>query len=356
MSENPPVKRYAVDVRLFLATITTAMTIAFGIGVSMGPSPPPAFVSTITESNPNTWQHLPDRQVELKQPREPDVPDSEHQPAGQHLLVDIKSVDSDFLDSEERLAKAMVDAVKAGGLTLLSYHCHSLIPAGVSCVGVLLESHISFHTWPEEGVITLDLFTCGPKPLLPLIPKIEELFGVGEAPVMQWSHELRGFRHNSDPKSPTHHLENDSDLAFWVLSPLDLYMKEQVYSGRSKYQQIDIWDILELDATPSYEDALRAGLEEGDPRWLTPEVATPDRLLFLDGTLQVSQIDIVMNERVYGLLVQVRLTLTPSLYYHIVDQYLRCRIPRSLGAAGHVCSSQPEICGHCRRRRRSGAP
>ena len=33
-----------------------------------------------------------------------------------------------------------------GGLTLLSYHCHSLLPAGVSCVGVLLESHISFHT------------------------------------------------------------------------------------------------------------------------------------------------------------------------------------------------------------------
>eukprot|EP00536_Pseudo-nitzschia_multiseries_P014414 jgi/Psemu1/214583/e_gw1.698.6.1 len=79
----------------------------------------------------------------------------------QHLLVDIKGIEATFLDSEERLAKAMVDTVNHAGLTMLSYHCHKLIPKGVSCVGVLLESHISFHTWPDEGVITLDLFTCG---------------------------------------------------------------------------------------------------------------------------------------------------------------------------------------------------
>ncbi len=51
-------------------------------------------------------------------------------------------------------------------------------PAGVSCVCVILESHISFHTWSEEGVVTLDLFTCGDNPLLPVVPKLEKLFGV----------------------------------------------------------------------------------------------------------------------------------------------------------------------------------
>jgi hypothetical protein len=68
----------------------------------------------------------------------------------QHLLVDIKGIEADFLDSEVRLAKAMVDTVNNAGLTMLSYHCHKLIPKGVSCVGVLLESHISFHTWPGK--------------------------------------------------------------------------------------------------------------------------------------------------------------------------------------------------------------
>jgi S-adenosylmethionine decarboxylase proenzyme len=123
----------------------------------------------------------------------------EHLPAGQHLLIDIKNVDSEFLNSDVRLAKAMVDVVNLSQLTLLSYHCHNLIPQGVSCVGVLLESHISFHTWPEAGVITLDLFTCGSGKLVPVIPFVESLFAVQQIgslvkPFVRWVHKLRGFR------------------------------------------------------------------------------------------------------------------------------------------------------------------
>ena len=72
-----------------------------------------------------------------------DDSDGLHLPAGQHLLVDIKDVDSAFLNSEELLATAMVELISESKLTLLSYHCHSLVPIGVSCAGVLLESHVS---------------------------------------------------------------------------------------------------------------------------------------------------------------------------------------------------------------------
>jgi S-adenosylmethionine decarboxylase proenzyme len=125
--------------------------------------------------------------------------DDEHLPAGQHLLIDIKNVDGTFLNSEVRLAEAMIRVVSESKLTLLSYHCHKLIPMGVSCVGVLLESHISFHTWPEEGVITLDLFTCGSGELIPVLPIVKRLFAIpiegGEAdmPLTVWTHKLRGF-------------------------------------------------------------------------------------------------------------------------------------------------------------------
>jgi hypothetical protein len=44
---------------------------------------------------------------------------------------------------------------------------------------------------------------------------------------------------------------------------------------------------VDLEATPSHQDAIKHNLQPGDPRWLTPELVTPDRLLFLDGTLQV---------------------------------------------------------------------
>jgi S-adenosylmethionine decarboxylase proenzyme len=126
--------------------------------------------------------------------------EEEHLPAGQHLLIDIERVDSTFLNSEERLATAMLNLVVECGLTLLSYHCHGLHPSGVSCAGVLLESHVSFHTWPTEGVITLDLFTCGPNSLLPIVPLAEKLFAVPSEdaaesldPKVIWAHKYRGF-------------------------------------------------------------------------------------------------------------------------------------------------------------------
>lgn len=136
---------------------------------------------------------------------EQEFDDEEHAPAGHHLFVDIENVDRTFLNSEKRLADGMLTLVKRSGLTLLSYHCHKLPSAGVSCIGVLLESHVSFHTWPSAGVITLDLFTCGPTPLIDLVPDMEELFAVPQCqtagttaffkpPHVKWAHKLRGFR------------------------------------------------------------------------------------------------------------------------------------------------------------------
>jgi S-adenosylmethionine decarboxylase proenzyme len=170
-----------------------------------------------------------------------------HLPAGQHLLVDIQKVDYDFLASEERLATAMLDVVGECGLTLLSYHCHGLYPAGVSCVGVLLESHVSFHTWPAEGVITLDLFTCGANSLLPIVPTVERLFSVPRAGVTDlmdmpetiWAYKLRGFGEDTEEskaaltdlftfpigamteykKEVWHYLVPGCHSCFWTLDP-----------------------------------------------------------------------------------------------------------------------------------------
>ena len=128
--------------------------------------------------------------------------EEEHLPAGQHLLVDIDGLDASFLNSEARLATAMISMVDNSGLTLLSYHCHGLYPEGVSCAGVLLESHVAFHTWPTEGVITLDLFTCGSTSLLDSMPLIEDLFVVprnakDEKPNVMWAYKRRGFNEQS---------------------------------------------------------------------------------------------------------------------------------------------------------------
>lgn len=152
-----------------------------------------------------------------------------HLPVGQHLLMDIRNVDQSFLASEERLAMAMLDVVGECGLTLLSYHCHGLHPAGVSCVGVLLESHVSFHTWPAEGVITLDLFTCGPSSLLPIVPKVEQLFSVPrpwakdlvDMPEAIWAYKWRGYgEQNKESKAEL------TDLFTFPIGAMTEYKKE----------------------------------------------------------------------------------------------------------------------------------
>ena len=129
------------------------------------------------------------------------------QPTAEHLMVDIKRVDGAFLNSEHRLATAMIAVVNAANLTLLSYHCHGMQPTGVSCAGILMHNYISFHTWPDDGIITFDLVSGGGKSIMPMVAVIEEHFGVpqgashhGDAlgqPSMRWAHKLRGFRHRS---------------------------------------------------------------------------------------------------------------------------------------------------------------
>jgi S-adenosylmethionine decarboxylase len=54
-----------------------------------------------------------------------------------------------------------VTAVRSGGGHVLETS-HVLFPNGaVTLVLILAESHLSIHTWPEENLIAVDLFSCG---------------------------------------------------------------------------------------------------------------------------------------------------------------------------------------------------
>eukprot|EP00970_Alexandrium_tamarense_P010044 scaffold2000_cov124-Alexandrium_tamarense.AAC.10 len=176
-----------------------------------------------------------------------------HLPSGQHLLIDIKGVDYHFLNSEKRLAQAMIDLINESKLTLLSYHCHSLIPVGVSCAGVLLESHIAFHTWPLEGVISLDLFTCGSGLLIPVLPSIEKLFAVPwydeedpqvPSPELVWSHKLRGFREGFDVNYHRNHNPYELDMSADTLQRRAFDLKKNVASEETDYQHVDIYEVI----------------------------------------------------------------------------------------------------------------
>ena len=227
-----------------------------------------------------------------------DDSDGLHLPAGQHLLVDIKDVDSKFLNSEERLAKAMIELTEETKLTLLSYHCHTIVPIGVSCAGVLLESHVAFHTWPLEGVITLDLFTCGGGLLIPSLPSIEKLFGVpqepgpGESvedmpqPTMLWSHKLRGFREGFAPGYVRSTNPLDGSLGRYVLGKLDFDIKRPLLSTKTAVQSVNIYEVMEPKSRDANAYHMSLLNDEESYESTYPESFGPDKVLFLDGIIQ----------------------------------------------------------------------
>lgn len=67
----------------------------------------------------------------------------------------------DVLNDPERIRGALVDAVSAGGATLIDLCVHQFSPHGVTATATLAESHIALHTWPEHGYFAADLFFCG---------------------------------------------------------------------------------------------------------------------------------------------------------------------------------------------------
>lgn len=79
---------------------------------------------------------------------------------GRHFIVDFYG--ASFLDQEATIETALVNAAQAAGAVLLHLHIHKFsCEGGVTGVALLAESHISVHTWPEQGYAAFDVFMCG---------------------------------------------------------------------------------------------------------------------------------------------------------------------------------------------------
>jgi S-adenosylmethionine decarboxylase proenzyme len=98
---------------------------------------------------------------------------------GTHALSDIYlDSDSNLLSDvdvfEELLKKVCVD----NGATVISDHKKTFDTGGFTLTLHLAESHASVHTWPEYGMVCMDIFMCGDcdahetmRQLYPLIEK-----------------------------------------------------------------------------------------------------------------------------------------------------------------------------------------
>ena len=195
-----------------------------------------------------------------------------HNPAGQHLLVDMNGVDSDFLSSKEHLLKAMKDTVTATGITFINSKCHSPTEKSISCIAVLSEGHMAFHVWPEDEVISLDLFIAdASKSLIPIVDIIKQFFEIGEDVEVFWSLDYRG----STSQRNTH-------LATDMLSSKISNVKKEILNVKTKKHHVHVYDGLDVDDTISHEQAIQHNLQPDDPRWTTNEIVKLKRSIYVD--------------------------------------------------------------------------
>jgi len=101
-------------------------------------------------------------------PAEETVADSWPRPTMYRAVVEL-AADETFLDDPGAVRGLVEDVVAEFDFELISYDTTRFAPIGVTGIGVIGESHISVHTWPEHRYAHVELLTCT------RLPEAEEL-------------------------------------------------------------------------------------------------------------------------------------------------------------------------------------
>ncbi len=80
---------------------------------------------------------------------------------GIHCILELYDCPPGLLNDETFVTNALREAVDHGMATLLHEVSHRFTPQGVTALGLIAESHVAIHTWPEYGYAAVDVFTCG---------------------------------------------------------------------------------------------------------------------------------------------------------------------------------------------------
>ena len=82
---------------------------------------------------------------------------------GKHVYGNLYDIDPKLLWDEDFLRNLVKEAAEVANMKLVElkswkfegYH------GGVSVMALVLESHITIHTWPDYEYATVDVYTCG---------------------------------------------------------------------------------------------------------------------------------------------------------------------------------------------------
>ena len=105
--------------------------------------------------------------------------------AGRHLLLEFWGAKN--ISDLHIIEKALTDAVKACGATLLQIKLHHFTPyGGISGVAIVMESHLTIHSWPEFNYAAIDIFLCGDRDPYKAIPVLKEIFQPAKVDILEF--------------------------------------------------------------------------------------------------------------------------------------------------------------------------
>ena len=78
---------------------------------------------------------------------------------GEHITLDIIGTTQEYKPAF--FEKIVYKIAKKAKVAILEISKHNFEPQGFTLIALLAESHMSFHTFPENNIISFDFFTCG---------------------------------------------------------------------------------------------------------------------------------------------------------------------------------------------------
>jgi len=111
---------------------------------------------------------------------------------GTHLLVEFSDCrNTELLDDLNKIEELMREGLKVANFTLVQLFSHKFYPIGVTSVAIVSESHVSIHTYPETGHVSIDIFHCsdGSLQLLRLMDYLKHHF---EPSLFSYAEAIRG--------------------------------------------------------------------------------------------------------------------------------------------------------------------
>jgi len=79
---------------------------------------------------------------------------------GKHLILDIYT-DEPILNNNKEMCALLEKSIELSGNIKIQTIKHEFKPYGLTCIALLMESHMSIHTYPERKYVAIDIYTCG---------------------------------------------------------------------------------------------------------------------------------------------------------------------------------------------------